>query len=39
MPISDFNIINLSESENLVTVMSCNELFEPSHPDTFFEKD
>ena len=32
------NIINLSETENLVTVMYCNEIFDPSHPDTFFEK-
>jgi UDP-2-acetamido-2,6-beta-L-arabino-hexul-4-ose reductase len=31
------NIINLSETENLVTVMTCNEIFDPSHPDTFFE--
>ena len=31
------NIINLSETENLVTVMWANELFDPSHPDTFFE--
>ena len=32
------NIINLSETENLVTVMTCNEIFDPTHPDTFFEK-
>ncbi len=32
------NIINLSETENLVTVMYCNEIFDASHPDTFFEK-
>ena len=31
------NIINLSETENLVTVMWANEQFEPTHPDTFFE--
>lgn len=31
------NIINLSDSENLVTVMTCNEIFNPNHPDTFFE--
>ena len=31
------NIINLSETENLVTVMWANEQFEPAHPDTFFE--
>ena len=30
------NIINLSETENLVTVMWANEKFDPSHPDTFF---
>ena len=32
------NIINLSETENLVTVMYCNEIFDSNHPDTFFEK-
>lgn len=32
------NIINLSETENLVTVMTCNEIFNPAHPDTFAEK-
>ena len=32
------NIINLSETENLVTVMYCNEIFNPQEPDTFFEK-
>lgn len=32
------NIINLSETENLVTVMTCNENFDPDNPDTFFEK-
>jgi UDP-2-acetamido-2,6-beta-L-arabino-hexul-4-ose reductase len=32
------NIINLSETENLVTVMWANEPFDPKHPDTFFEK-
>ncbi|MBQ5992824.1 MAG: NAD-dependent epimerase/dehydratase family protein [Bacteroidales bacterium] len=32
------NIINLSETENLVTVMYCNEVFDPSRPDTFYEK-
>ena len=31
------NIINLSETENLVTVMWANEAFDPSRPDTFFE--
>lgn len=30
------NIINLSDSENLVTVMWVNESFNPSKPDTFF---
>ena len=32
------NIINLSETENLVTLMWANEIFDPNHPDTFFEK-
>ena len=32
------NIINLSETENLVTVMWANEMFDPEKPDTFFEK-
>ena len=31
------NIINLSETENLVTVMWANEIFDPNHPDTFGE--
>ena len=31
------NIINLSDTENLVTVMYCNEIFNPDKPDTFFE--
>ena len=31
------NIINLSETENLVTVMYCNEIFDPNRPDTYFE--
>ncbi len=31
------NIINLSDSEDLVTVMYCNEVFDPNKPDTFFE--
>lgn len=31
------NIINLSETENLVTLMWANESFDPNHPDTFFE--
>ena len=32
------NIINLSDTEDLVTLMWANEPFDPSHPDTFFEK-
>ncbi len=32
------NIINLSDTENLVTVMWANESFDPNHPDTFFEE-
>ena len=31
------NIINLSETEKLVTIMWANETFDPQHPDTFFE--
>ena len=31
-------ITNLSDSEDLVTVMWANELFDPNHPDTFFEE-
>ncbi len=31
------NIMNLSETENLVTVMTCNEVFDMEHPDTFSE--
>lgn len=31
------NIINLSETENLVTVMTCNEVFDVEYPDTFSE--
>ena len=31
------NIINLSDTENLVTVMWANEIFDPRRPDTFFE--
>lgn len=31
------NIINLSETENLVTVMYCNEIFDKNRPDTFFD--
>lgn len=29
------NIVNLSDTENLVTVMTCNEIFDSNHPDTF----
>ncbi|MGM9879697.1 MAG: NAD-dependent epimerase/dehydratase family protein [Bacilli bacterium] len=32
------NIINLSDTEDLVTVMTCNENFNPNRPDTFGEK-
>ena len=32
------NIINLSETENLITVMYCNEIFDPNKPDTYYEK-
>lgn len=32
------NIINLSETEDLVTVMWANEAFDPQHPDTYFEE-
>ena len=32
------NIINLSDTDNLVTVMTCNEIFDIHRPDTFFEK-
>lgn len=31
------NIINLSDTENLVTLMWANEIFDPNHPDTYFE--
>ena len=31
------NIINLSETEDLVTVMYCNEVFDPERPDTYYE--
>ena len=31
------NIINLSDTEDLVTVMYCNEIFDPNHPDTFYD--
>lgn len=32
------NIINLSDTEDLVTVMYCNEIFNPNRPDTYFDK-
>lgn len=32
------NIINLSKTEDLVTVMYCNEVFNPERPDTYFDK-
>lgn len=32
------NIINLSDTEDLVTVMYCNEIFNPNRPDTFFDE-
>ena len=31
------NIINLSQTEDLVTVMYCNEIFDPNRPDTYFD--
>ena len=31
------NIINLSDTENLVTIMTCNEVFNQERPDTFFD--
>jgi UDP-2-acetamido-2,6-beta-L-arabino-hexul-4-ose reductase len=31
------NIINLSGTEDLVTVMYCNEVFNPEKPDTYFD--
>jgi UDP-2-acetamido-2,6-beta-L-arabino-hexul-4-ose reductase len=32
------NIINLSETEDLVTLMWANECFDPDHPDTYYEQ-
>lgn len=32
------NILNLSDTEDLVTVMYCNEIFDPNRPDTYFDK-
>lgn len=37
LPGYSHNIINLSETENLVTVMYCNEIFDKNRPDTFFD--
>ena len=31
------NIINLSDTQDLVTVMYCNEIFNPQRPDTYFD--
>ena len=36
LPGYSHNIINLSETETLVTVMYCNEIFNPNKPDTYF---
>ncbi len=32
------DIVNLSDTENLVTLMWANEAFDPARPDTFFEE-
>ena len=32
------NIINLSDTQDLVTVMYCNEIFNPDRPDTYYDK-
>jgi len=37
LPGYSHNIINLSDTEDLVTVMFCNEIFNPGRPDTFFD--
>ena len=37
IPDRTHNIINLSDTENLVTLMWANEQLDPNHPDTFFE--
>lgn len=37
LPGYSHSIENLSETEPLITIMTCNENFDPSHPDTFFE--
>ena len=38
LPVYTHNIINLSDTQDLVTVMYCNEIFNPDRPDTFFDK-
>ena len=38
LPDYTYNIINLSETENLVTVIWANEQCDPNHPEIFFEK-
>ena len=38
LPGYSHNIINLSQTEDLVTVMYCNEVFNPERPDTYFDK-
>ena len=38
LPSYTHNIINLSQTEDLVTVMYCNEVFNPERPDTYFDK-
>ena len=37
MKLNDEELINLSKTENLVTIMTCNEVFNKDRPDTFFE--
>lgn len=37
LPGYTYNIINLSETEDLVTVMYCNEVFNPNRADTYFD--
>lgn len=32
------SIVNLSDTDDLVTVMTCNECFDPEHPDTYYEE-
>ena len=38
LPGDTHNIINLSDTEDLITVMWANEPFNPEYPDTYFEK-